>query len=42
MYDTNPWNPDTDEDGLDDYAELFTFLTDPWETDSGRRRRVRW
>ena len=33
-YDTNPANPDTDNDGLNDSEEINTYLTNPMFTDS--------
>jgi outer membrane protein OmpA-like peptidoglycan-associated protein len=34
MYGTNPRNPDTDYDGLDDYAEVKVYKSDPLRPDT--------
>jgi hypothetical protein len=31
---TNPWNPDTDFDGLSDSSEIYTYQTSPIVQDS--------
>jgi len=31
---TNPFNPDTDKDGLSDYDELFVYKTEPFNPDT--------
>jgi hypothetical protein len=33
-YGTNPFDPDTDHDGLNDYAEIFVYLTNATSTDT--------
>jgi hypothetical protein len=33
-YGTDPDDSDSDDDGLNDYAEIFTYLTDPLDADS--------
>ncbi|NMA91138.1 MAG: VWA domain-containing protein, partial [Amphibacillus sp.] len=34
LYGTDPYNDDTDEDGLTDYDEIFVYYTDPLSTDT--------
>lgn len=34
FYGTNPFNPDTDGDGISDYDEIFNFGTNPGSSDS--------